>query len=191
MKRIPSSSYIFLLLAYFTALITASAPTFCKCTCFTNSTIIPLGPQSSPPKSPPPREILLVEPRAASSDCSQCNRKFCLDYNLPICKDAEEKDVTTKCFQRDSRKDQVIVWGFVLGTAGLLGWAGVRRVLEMRNKTPGAGGRGGGGGGGLFGAAFGRAAGSGAGGASDRRNGLSTGYSPLQDSRGGGTRGGG
>ena len=36
------------------------------------------------------------------------------------------------CFQRDSRKDQVIVWGFILGTAGLLGWAGVRRVLEMR-----------------------------------------------------------
>ena len=24
------------------------------------------------------------------------------------------------------------MWGFILGTAGLLGWAGIRRVLEMR-----------------------------------------------------------
>ncbi len=37
------------------------------------------------------------------------------------------------CFQRDSRKDQIIVWGFILGTAGLLGWAALQRVLEMRD----------------------------------------------------------
>lgn len=36
------------------------------------------------------------------------------------------------CFQRDSRKDQIIVWCFILGTAGLLGWAAVRRVLEAK-----------------------------------------------------------
>jgi len=36
------------------------------------------------------------------------------------------------CFQRDSNKDRIIVWGFILGTTGLLGWAAVKRVLEMR-----------------------------------------------------------
>lgn len=36
------------------------------------------------------------------------------------------------CFQRDSRKDQIIVWGFILGTAGLLGWAAVRKAWEMQ-----------------------------------------------------------
>ncbi|KAK3316554.1 hypothetical protein B0H66DRAFT_441064, partial [Apodospora peruviana] len=88
-----------------------ASQTFCKCTCFTNSTIIPLGPSHGDPS------------RAASSSCGQCNRAFCLKYNLPICKDAEEKDVLTSCFQRDSTKDQIIVWGFIIGTVGLLGWA--------------------------------------------------------------------
>lgn len=47
------------------------------------------------------------------------------------------------CFQRDSRKDQIIVWGFIFGTLGLLGWAGVKRVTEMREakqKLAAAGG---------------------------------------------------
>ncbi|KAK0707666.1 hypothetical protein B0H67DRAFT_519609 [Lasiosphaeris hirsuta] len=128
-----------LLVASIASLVSASAQTFCKCTCFTNSVIIGLGPQhdapdSSPdPNSPPPP--LLLTPRAASSSCAQCNRAFCLKYNLPICKDAEEKDVITSCFQRDSRKDQIIVWGFILGTAGLLGWAGARRLLEWREAS--------------------------------------------------------
>lgn len=56
------------------------------------------------------------------------------------------------CFQRDSRKDQIIVWGFILGTAGLLGWAAVRKVLDIRESDGGIAGallRGGGGGGGV------------------------------------------
>lgn len=40
--------------------------------------------------------------------------------------------MVTMCFQRDSRKDQIIVWGFILGTTGLLGWAAAKRVVEMR-----------------------------------------------------------
>ncbi|KAK8084323.1 hypothetical protein PG997_005594 [Apiospora hydei] len=80
--------------------------------------------------------------RAASASCAQCTRKFCLDYGFPFCKKAEEKDVVTMCFQRDSRKDQIIVWGFIFGTLGLLGWAGVKRFTEMREvkKTAGAAG---------------------------------------------------
>jgi hypothetical protein len=139
--------------------------TFCKCTCFTNSTIIELGPHKDAPgttKPPPatgggttpasngaPQDSIshrssLLEPRAASSSCTQCNRAFCLTYNLPICKGAEEKDVATSCFQRDSRKDQIIVWGFLIGTAGLLGWAGIRRALEARENfsKPARGGSG-------------------------------------------------
>ncbi|KAK3349582.1 hypothetical protein B0T25DRAFT_582492 [Lasiosphaeria hispida] len=146
-----------LLVASIASLVSASAQTFCKCTCFTNSVIIGLGPQhdapdsSSPdPNSPPPPLPLTLRnhhplpPRAASSSCAQCNRAFCLKYNLPICKDAEEKDVVTSCFQRDSRKDQIIVWGFILGTAGLLGWAGARRLLEWRESASAASSRPGG-----------------------------------------------
>ncbi|OAA67339.1 hypothetical protein SPI_01915 [Niveomyces insectorum RCEF 264] len=136
-----------------------SAQTFCKCTCFTNSTIIPLGPQhqpsssdgsSPPPPPPPPLSPLfvprdgktLLTPRASTASCTQCNRAFCLDYHLPICKDAAEKDVVALCFQRDSRKDQLIVWGFLLGTGALLGWAAVRRVLERRAAAAAAAGAG-------------------------------------------------
>lgn len=63
-----------------------------------------------------------------------CNRAFCLSQRLPICKDAEEKDIFTMCFQRDSRKDQIFVMTFIIGTLGLLGWAGVRKALEKRSN---------------------------------------------------------
>lgn len=32
----------------------------------------------------------------------------------------------TSCFARDALLDRVLVWGFVIVTLGLLGWAGVR-----------------------------------------------------------------
>lgn len=92
----------------------------------------------------------------ASPSCNQCNKAFCLSQSLPICKDAADKDVVTMCFQRDSRKDQIIVWGFILGTAGLLGWAGAQKVMAMRGQGSFAGlpglGLGGGGVGGIAGA---------------------------------------
>ncbi|CAN8098225.1 unnamed protein product [Discula destructiva] len=190
-------TFLLLLLGACVSLVAAaSAPTFCKCTCFTNSTIIEIKPTTSgpgigshlaePPSSSPPTvdddddddddeaelvddtSIFLTPPSSSSSSsssgnedttnlplrlaprapkraaassptCSQCNRAFCLAQSLPICKGAEEKDVVTMCFQRDSRKDMIIVWGFILGTAGLLGWAGLRKVIEMRDAS-GAGG---------------------------------------------------
>lgn len=48
----------------------------------------------------------------------------------------------TMCFQRDSRKDQIIVWAFILGTLGLLGWAGAQRVMELREQQKGLGSNG-------------------------------------------------
>ncbi|KAI1760009.1 hypothetical protein GGR53DRAFT_511393 [Hypoxylon sp. FL1150] len=133
--RLPLLFLLGILVSYVAA---ASAPTFCKCTCFKNSTLIQLGPQgdSSPPFSESTSSSALrsLQPqnRAASASCTQCTRAFCLTQHLPICKDAEENDVVTMCFQRDSRKDQIIVWGFILGTTGLLGWAAAKRVVEIR-----------------------------------------------------------
>ncbi|KAH6605959.1 hypothetical protein Trco_005112 [Trichoderma cornu-damae] len=120
-----------LLLAAVVALASvASAQRFCKCTCFKNSTIIPLGPQHpSDRRSSSLRDHV---PRSASSSCSECTKAFCLSQGIDFCKDAEEDDVVTMCFQRDSNKDKIIVWGFIFGTLGLLGWAALKRVLEWR-----------------------------------------------------------
>ena len=62
-----------------------------------------------------------------------------MDQRLPICKGAEEKDIYTICFQRDSRKDQIVVVTFIMVTVGLLGWSAVRKVLERRSGLGNAG----------------------------------------------------
>ncbi|KAI0184262.1 putative MFS transporter [Xylaria flabelliformis] len=116
---------LLLFLGVLTSLATAaSAPLFCKCTCFKNSTLIQLS--------------------GAQASCTQCTHAFCLSQNLPICKDVvtapdgkntnANAEVFSTCIQRDSRKDQIIVWGFILGTTGLLGWAAAKRIDEMRRQ---------------------------------------------------------
>ncbi|KAM0278276.1 hypothetical protein ACHAQH_005289 [Verticillium albo-atrum] len=146
-------SLILLLLSAFLAIASAnSAPTFCKCTCFKNSTIVALGPQHDENTHPTSlrRDIFssilplgnlrrgaaaekqALASRAASASCSQCTKAFCLSRGIDFCREAKEEDVQTMCFQRDSNKDRVIVWGFILGTLGLLGWAGVRKAAESR-----------------------------------------------------------
>jgi len=49
-----------------------------------------------------------------------------MKQDLPICKGAEETDVFTTCFQRDSAKDQAVVFIFIFTTVGLLVWAAIR-----------------------------------------------------------------
>lgn len=106
-----------------------------------------------------------------AGNCNDCNRQYCLDARLPICKDAGVNDVFTTCFrewffsfspymftlfefydfylvltffeeglvgptakelmkpgvtERDSRKDEAVVFIFIIATAGLLGWAAVK-----------------------------------------------------------------
>ena len=114
----------------------STAPTsFCKCTCFTNSTIIPLdAPSSANRPYTDPGNNLLVSRRPAepnddgaqepvetpgngdtggekdgseegrkeyrAGNCNDCNRQFCLDYNLPICHGAGMDDVFTTCFRK-------------------------------------------------------------------------------------------
>ncbi|KAF7536772.1 hypothetical protein G7Z17_g12985 [Cylindrodendrum hubeiense] len=158
-------SLLILLLGAFTSLVAASsAPTFCKCTCFKNSTIIPLGPKNDEPSGSEfirdenlrsvvfnpeiaphlptvhnPRDPLLSRPhspRSKSKSCSECTKAFCLSQGIDFCKDAKEDDVTTLCFQRDSNKDKFIVWAFIIGTVGLMGWAAFKRVASWRQVNP-------------------------------------------------------
>ncbi|TEY43658.1 hypothetical protein BOTCAL_0365g00100 [Botryotinia calthae] len=121
--------FLLLLCTLIVSIIADSPPSFCKCTCFTNSTIIPLSSHSS---SSSDKSDSKHDARAPAATCTMCNRAFCLAQRLPICKEAEEKDVFTTCFQRDSRKDQIVVLTFIAGTLGLLGWAAVRKVVDNR-----------------------------------------------------------
>lgn len=109
----PSLLFLLITLLSLTTLTyAAKQPTsYCKCICFQNSTIIPLNspPSESHTSSPSPRSL----PRAGNDDkeqdnkkahhhtltCNDCNRAFCLDYNLPICKNAKEEDVFAQCFR--------------------------------------------------------------------------------------------
>lgn len=102
----------------------STAISFCKCICFNNSTIIALNPPSSKKSSSHRLEIrspgLLDDISSALTGrdeaqrqeektpakphhkltCADCTRAFCLDYNLPICKDATDEDVFTTCFRK-------------------------------------------------------------------------------------------
>lgn len=39
-------------------------------------------------------------------------------------------DVFTTCFQRDSFKDEAVVWIFIVATVGLLLWAAIRPWVQ-------------------------------------------------------------
>ncbi|KAI9673479.1 MAG: hypothetical protein M1817_002942 [Caeruleum heppii] len=127
--------------------LAANPTSFCKCTCFKNSTIIPLGgqPDEADGRSPDllrraqhgvigvdqVREVKVEDSKKATGgNCADCNRQFCLDYNLPICREAEEKDVFATCFQRDSTKDEAVVFIFIFATAGLLIYAAIRPWVD-------------------------------------------------------------
>ncbi|GAO50883.1 hypothetical protein SAICODRAFT_30028 [Saitoella complicata NRRL Y-17804] len=103
---LPIASAISAQLSYSSA---SRITSFCKCICNSNSTIIPLLHPSNP-----------------SNPCNDCNRQFCLNYQLPFCTDVEAEAITTKCFQRDSLKDKLVVYLFIFVTSGLLIWAAVR-----------------------------------------------------------------
>ncbi|CEO58565.1 hypothetical protein PMG11_03277 [Penicillium brasilianum] len=174
-QRSSRTQALLLLFAFvsFFSFTTASTPTsFCKCTCFSNSTIIPLDPGKSSSGNSGLNNVYNLYERAFNTgpdseleletqqqqqkqhqsevntdseghgtlteraqkyralSCNDCNRKFCLDYELPICKDAKEEDVFTTCFQRDSRKDEAVVFIFIFATGGLLAWALLKPWIE-------------------------------------------------------------
>ncbi|KAL4784268.1 hypothetical protein BJX76DRAFT_327813 [Aspergillus varians] len=130
------------LLSVASSTLASSPASFCKCTCFSNSTIIPLDPAKGGSSSLHGALNLFSridytgtqdEKRAGnyrSLSCNDCNRKFCLGYDLPTCKGAKEDDVFTTCFQRDSRKDEAIVFIFIIATGSLLIWAVIRPWVQ-------------------------------------------------------------
>lgn len=88
---------------------------FCKCTCKKNSTIIPLDDEAHHPASAKTdadsgdgneRADALVEQDRRT--CNDCNRQFCLDYDLPILEDCKtenkgnQEDIFAECFRESS-----------------------------------------------------------------------------------------
>ncbi|EMC92615.1 hypothetical protein BAUCODRAFT_151040 [Baudoinia panamericana UAMH 10762] len=122
--------YLLIFLAYFSITHAATPTSFCKCTCYSNSTIIPLDDTKPGADGT----------AAIGRTCNDCNKQFCLDYHLPICQGATEDDVFTTCFQRDSRKDEAVVFIFIFATGGLLIWAAIKPWVEKWRENAGAGG---------------------------------------------------
>ncbi|ODQ57820.1 hypothetical protein WICANDRAFT_35018 [Wickerhamomyces anomalus NRRL Y-366-8] len=86
---------------------------FCRCQCDSKYKIIPLQDQG----------------------CNTCTKNYCLSLNLEECKDFTEDEVLTTCFQRESTKDQLIVYTFILVTFGLLSYAIVGRPLLIKYRV--------------------------------------------------------
>ncbi|KAL7418230.1 hypothetical protein BDY24DRAFT_374522 [Mrakia frigida] len=111
-----------------TSAASSTSSLLCKCSCFTNSTIIPLFPPSISDSKHP---------------CLSCTKSFCLEQKLEICKGAslgsgdldtgtgKEGDVEAKCIKRDSPRDQIIVTCFLFVVVGLLGSAFIKNKLEQ------------------------------------------------------------
>lgn len=110
--KVPPVAIMRLLIALLFTLFAVSTlavrePTsYCKCICFQNSTIIPLNSPPDTSSSSPGRNLHVREDDTTDSGkkhraltCNDCNRAFCLDYNLPICKNAKEEDVFATCFR--------------------------------------------------------------------------------------------
>lgn len=125
---------------------TAAPTSFCKCTCFSNSTIIPLTRSAPDHKSPAAKPPTLFDradsenkeaPARHARTCADCTKQFCLDYNLPICAKAKEEDVFTTCFQRDSAKDQAVVYLFIGATVSLLVWSAAKPAYERWRERRG------------------------------------------------------
>ncbi|KAK3653676.1 hypothetical protein LTR56_004532 [Elasticomyces elasticus] len=128
--------YVLLFLTLLSVALAASPTSFCKCTCFSNSTLIPLDDPTTNRK--PSADDSKASAKGRRS-CMDCNKQFCLDYHLPICQDATEADVFTTCFQRDSAKDQAIVFIFIIATGGLLAWAAIRPWVQKWRDNASAG----------------------------------------------------
>ncbi|BGP12397.1 hypothetical protein JCM10213v2_000313 [Rhodosporidiobolus nylandii] len=100
---------------------TTTGMSFCRCSCFGNSTILPL-----------------YRPAVPSNPCLSCTRQFCLDQKLLQCVGAQNPeedpdtatgeggDVEARCFQRDSPKSHFIVISFLVVVGILLVLAGLK-----------------------------------------------------------------
>jgi len=107
--------------------LAASSSTLCKCACLGKSFLIHLDGK---PRSSPASPVGKSDAKQGHGTCLDCNKQFCQNYNLPICKDAKNEDVVATCYQRDSAKDQAIVFIFIFATVGLLVYAGLKPWID-------------------------------------------------------------
>lgn len=124
---------ILLLISPVLSALTSTPGSFCKCICTTNSTIIALNPTAT-------SEALSARQSSSKHHkltCADCTRSFCASYNLPICKDVAEEQIFTSCFQRDSLKDELVIYLFLVVTTGLLAWAGIKPWVEKVRDSAG------------------------------------------------------
>ena len=135
--------YLILVNPALTAL-TSTPGSFCKCICNTNSTIIALNPSTTTSAARVARasDSASGAPKHHKLTCADCTRSFCASYNLPICKDVDEDKIFTSCFQRDSLKDELVIYLFLAVTTGLLVWAGAKPWIEKLWEKSGFGSRG-------------------------------------------------
>ncbi|KAF0496967.1 putative mfs transporter [Gigaspora margarita] len=126
------------IISYFLLLILLLIPTvinaanvisFCKCVCAENTTIAALN---------------------SGQICAECNKTFCKDYMKENCSDANGKfadengkgkegceiQVTATCFERDSNKDEAIVYFYITITIGLLVTAFMKPFVEKWLNRP-------------------------------------------------------
>ncbi|CAJ0755763.1 24729_t:CDS:2 [Entrophospora sp. SA101] len=90
---------------------------FCKCTCGENSTIFALE---------------------VGTLCSECNKAFCIQEMGDECSGVNNDDsgnvcdiqAIATCFERDSYKDEAIVYFYIIITCGLLFAALIKPFIE-------------------------------------------------------------
>jgi hypothetical protein len=78
-----------------------ASSTLCKCACFGKSKLIHLDGE---PKSAPASPVGKSDARQGHGTCLDCNKQFCQNYNLPICKDAKDEDIFATCYRTKPRR---------------------------------------------------------------------------------------
>ncbi|KAK3829717.1 MAG: hypothetical protein J3R72DRAFT_263266 [Linnemannia gamsii] len=121
-SRITIFLAVFCLLALLQTTLAADPISFCKCVCGQEKTITAM-----------PRDAQHPIFGGTSKACGSCTKQFCLDSKSDMCKGVgtgEGDELITTCFERDSYKDQFIVYLFLTITFGLLAFAGLQPFLN-------------------------------------------------------------
>ncbi|KAI8355402.1 hypothetical protein B0O80DRAFT_497794 [Mortierella sp. GBAus27b] len=121
-SRITTILIAMCLLAFLQVVLAANPISFCKCVCGQEKSISPL-----------PRDTQHSIFGGSSKACGSCTKQYCLEVKPNMCKGVgtgEGDELVTSCFERDSYKDQFIVYLFLTITFGLLGYAGLQPFLK-------------------------------------------------------------
>lgn len=129
-----SISMMLLLFLLFSTISVQAYTQICRCDCGTNYTVVEL-----------PDEGL-----SYTASCTNCTKKFCLSQNFTICQGVDDVLVSASCFQRESLKEQLFIYTFIIITSGLLLYATIFPYAQSkisnlrgggisRNQNPGNG----------------------------------------------------